>query len=269
LKPAGAKEGEWAMLQDKKALIAVLAATTFLTSTAVWAASSQATPEQKAMQQTSADRDYGKLSADAAQAFQDLMAARIAIFDGRIDEAKTLVSDADQSFGKAKTDETVFTKDAADLKPPKSTTGQAAGSGRSSSATDPMKKPIAWLPVDGALTINEDYTGSPAKTAAVAGANESLKSGDHKGAVEKLKLAGMDVDITVAVVPLEQTINDVHQAAELINNGKYYEGSQILRQIQDSERFDVVDLSGTPKAPAASPAQPAGTAGQSVPAVKR
>jgi hypothetical protein len=40
-------------------------------------------------------------------------------------------------------------------------------------------------------------------------------------------------------MPLEQTINKVHQAAGLINDGKYYEASQELRQAQDGLRFVV------------------------------
>jgi len=112
-----------------------------------------------------------------------------------------------------------------------------------------MKMPIAWVPVDGAITINEDYTANPAKTAAVSDANKSLKSGDRKGAIEKLKLADMNIDVTLAVIPLEQTIKSVHQATELINNGKYYEASQVLRLAQDSERFDGTSISGTPSTP--------------------
>lgn len=56
----------------------------------------------------------------------------------------------------------------------------------------------------------------------------------------------MDIDVTLAVVPLEQTIDNVHQAAGLINDGKYYEASQLLRQAQDSERFDVTNITAKP-----------------------
>jgi hypothetical protein len=38
-----------------------------------------------------------------------------------------------------------------------------------------------------------------------------------------LKLAGMNTDIVLALVPLNQTISDVHQAAQLIDSGKFYE----------------------------------------------
>jgi hypothetical protein len=42
-------------------------------------------------------------------------------------------------------------------------------------------------------------------------------------------------------------MNEVHQAAQLINSGKYYEGSQMLKQAQDNERFDVANITDIPK----------------------
>ena len=42
-----------------------------------------------------------------------------------------------------------------------------------------MKKPVAWVPIDGSLTIMEDITSNKAKTAAVGDANESLQKGDQ------------------------------------------------------------------------------------------
>ena len=244
------------MLRSKRPLVAALMATTLLTSGAVWAASPEpATPTHE----TAATKDYGKLSADGARGFQDLTATRIAIFDGRVDDAKKSVADAESAFGKAKTDDTAFVKAEADLKAPKGQTQPtmtskdgSADAAKTATTADQMKTPVAWLPVNGAITINEDYTANPAKMAAVSDANKSLKSGDHKAAVEKLKLAGLDIDVTLAVVPMEQTIDDVHQAADLINSGKYYEGSQMLRKVQSSERFDIADLSGLPKATAAA-----------------
>jgi hypothetical protein len=50
----------------------------------------------------------------------------------------------------------------------------------------------------------------------------------------------------LAVIPLEQTITNTHAAASLLNDGKYYEASQVLRQVQGHLRFDVTDISGKP-----------------------
>jgi len=244
------------MKNNRKAIIVALATTALLTAGVERAASQQTPAQQQSMpQQTSASKDFGKLSADGSKAFQDLTLARVAIFDGRIDEAKKYVKQAETAFDKAKTDEAVFTKAEADLKPlagknppVNQTVGAAPPASKSadSKSAEQMKTPVAWLPVDGAFTINEDYTANPAKKAAVAEANKSLKSGDRSGAMDKLKLADMNIDVTLAVVPLEQTIDNVHQAAGLIDDGKYYEASQLLRQVQDSERFDVTSITAKP-----------------------
>jgi hypothetical protein len=242
------------MTSNKKAIIVALTTTTLLV-VGVERAASQQTPAPQTPQQTSVGKDFGKLSADGSKAFQDLTLTRIAIFDGRVDDAKKYVQESETAFDKAKTDDTVFTKAEADLKPPTAksppanqTVGAAPPASKPADAksAEQLKKPIAWLPVDGAISINEDYSANSAKKSAVAEANKSLKSGDRSAAIEKLKLAEMDVDITLAVVPLEQTIDDVHQAVGLINGGKYYEASQLLRQAQDSERFDVSDIQGKP-----------------------
>ena len=109
------------------------------------------------------------------------------------------------------------------------------------------KTPIAWIPVDGDVLMNEDFKAHPEKTAAVKEANKSLEKGDQKGAMEKLKLADINIDYVVAIVPLKATLADVHQAAQDIDAGKYYEGSQLLRTVRNSAHYDVLDLNAVPK----------------------
>lgn len=250
----------------KKAFIVVLAATSCLT--AGFAVADQATqaPANSAPQQATLAGDAGKLSVDGSRAFNDIALTRLAIFDGRADDARTFVNEADKDFGKARTDETVFTKAEADFKSPE-VSGAKTGGPNDTAASNPapasqmaanqyadnakaagIGTPKQWLPVDGEMILNEDFTANPAKTAAVTDANKSLAKGDRKGAIETLKLADVDVDYIVAVVPLDQTIKDVHQAATLINDGKFYEASQMLRHVQDSARYDMLDVtSGTTK----------------------
>ncbi len=230
--------------------LAIFAATTFLTTGVAFAANQPSADQQKASAQRYVlDKDFGKLSADGSQAFQDVTLARLAIFDGRTDDAKTLVDAANTSFGKAAHDESVFTKAEADMKPPQGGAANAmpARDGQAGAKTADTKTPVEWLPVNGTVSIDEDYTLNPTKAAAVSDANKSLKSGDSKGALEKLRLANVDVNVTMAVVPLNKTISEVQQAATLINGGKFYEASQALRQAQNGERFDVVSVSDRPK----------------------
>jgi len=235
------------MTKNRQALIVALTAAALITTGAAWAENAPRPDQQKMTpQQISADKDFGKLSADGATGFQDLAFARLAIYDGRIDDAKKSVTQAVAAFNKAKTDETVFNKAESALKPPVGKDAVASKSTAAAESADASKAaqtktPIAWLPVDGSIMIDEDYAAKPAKTAAVAEANKSLKGGDRKAALEKLKLADVQVVVVVAVLPVEQTINKLDQAATMINDGKYYEASQELRQVQASERFDVVD----------------------------
>ena len=107
------------MVNNKKTFIAALMATTLFTAGAAWAAGQHMADQQKSTpQQTAADKNFGKLSADGSRAFEDLTLTRLAIYDGRIADAKKYVNEADTAFGKAKTDEAVFTKAQADLKTP-------------------------------------------------------------------------------------------------------------------------------------------------------
>ncbi|WP_158806910.1 YfdX family protein [Beijerinckia sp. L45] len=244
-------------MAQNKLLIATILSGGILSYGAVMAATQPSPDVQKPnQQQISADQDFGKLSTDGARAFQDVGLARLAIFDGRIEAAKKYVADADSAFTKAKTDNAVFTKAEVDLKSSGAAKGMTAantdaaktGSDKAQPNQAPMNKAVAWLPVDAAMSIDEDFSATPSKAAAVADANNSLRSGDRASAVEKLKLADTDVAITVAVVPVNQTIDDVHQAASLINEGKYYEGSQLLRKVTNSERYDVADVASVPKA---------------------
>ena len=264
---------------EKKTLIAALMATTFLTAGVAYAADQAGQPSQ----QTAAVKDAGKLSADGARAYNDLALTRLAIYDGRTADAKKLIDEADAAFGKAKTDDSVFMKAIADLKSPDDATSDQTTSNDKTAANDKMATsdkgtdvadpngakqensakqyasttPIRWLPVDADMSVDEDFTANPAKAAAVADANKSLEKGDKAGAREKLKLADVAVTYVMAVVPLDQTLADVHQAAQLIDSGKYYEGSQMLRQVQASTRYDVAEAASAPGK--AAPAKPAAT----------
>jgi len=240
------------MTRSRNPYLAALCGATILTAGAAWA--TDATPAKVASvapQQTTVDKDLTKLSADGAAAFQDIKLTRRAIFEGRTDDAKKFVALADTGFNKAKADDSVYTKAEGDLTPPpaKSDATKASGSAATPDATtDAQKKaPVAWAPIDGSITILEDITGNTAKTAAVGDANKSLQSGERGDAINKLKVAGIEVAVVLAVVPIDKTIDEVHQAALLIDAGKYYEGSQQLRMAESNERFDMIGNLGTPK----------------------
>lgn len=220
-------------------------------------------PSKDSAAQAVAYNDAGKLSTDGAAAFRDIHMTRLAIFNANPSDAKTLIAKAQSELEKAKTDNTSFTKAEADLKQPATENKTAAAMPPTNEAD--MKKPVTWLPVDGQLAVDDNFVATPEKAKAVDEANKSLAKGDQKGALDKLKLADVNVSFTMAILPLAATTSDVDKAVTLIGDGKFYEANGVLKQAEDGVRFDMADMNEMPKA---NPAQQASQATPSTPATK-
>lgn len=218
-------------------LVAALLGTTLLAGI-VSAQQTPAAPAPAAQQKAEAARDFMKLSADGAVAFRALHMARLAIFEADPVAAKKLVADARAALGKAKVDSTSFQKAEAELKAPKGMNLPVAPV-----AAGPA---VAWLPIDGQLTLGEDFVATPAKAAAVAEANKHLEKGQRKEAIEKLKLADVNVAFAMALAPLDKTIADVDMAAKLMDEGKYYEANAAMKKAEDGVRYDSVAIAAVP-----------------------
>jgi hypothetical protein len=258
----------------------------------------QAAPHATATPMTApqrrADSEAGQLSADGAAAYRDVHLARLAIYEAKPEQARMFVSHAQSALEKAKTDSTAFTKAEADLKPPSGMAGPAPTAGgapkadaapgpagakdankdanndaKSAEAAQPAQaggapatQPVTWLPVDAQLVLADDFVArSKDQSKAIDEANQHLQKGDRQGAVGRLKLAGVDVDFTMAVVPLAKTTQEVDQAAKLIADGQYYQANVALKQAEDGVRFDVIDATAVPKVAAAPKPVASGTTG--------
>jgi hypothetical protein len=253
-----------------KSLAVALATTAILGSGAALAAEqpkagSAAGTTQPTSVTQDANKELGKLSADGRKAFHDVRLARLAIFDGQTDQAKKYIDEAKASITKAKTDDTAFMKAEAALKPPAGPSQRSAIQG---AGDKPMQSttPTAWLPVDGGLTLGEDFVATPAKAAGVAKANDQLKKGDHKQAMETLKLSEINVAFVMEVAPLDKTISGIDTAAQLIDSGKYYEGNQALKGVEDGVRVDVADVNSGPERASSTSNKAARTVGSAKPA---
>ena len=252
---------------NKHNLIAIFAIAALYSGNLAFAATDMNSPLQKLTpQEKTVNRDFSKVSADGSGAFMDLTLTRLAVFDGRIDAAKKYIGNAEKTLTRAKTDETQFLRDEAHLNATKNTPMANSGATpptadqqnnnnqknssnnqeNSSNNNQQSASNVEWLPVDASITIDEDFSASPEKKAAVADANKTLSKGDRNGSIEKLKVSGVNIDVAVLAVPLNDTIAKVQQAANMINDGKYYEASQLIKQVQDSARSDVMDFNGMP-----------------------
>ena len=181
------------------------------------------------------DKDFGRLSAAGVSAFDDVHLARLAIYDGKTDEATKLIADAKASLAIAKGDDTVFTK--------AETAFNVKSKNPQHSEVDNAKNPVAvaWIPIDGELVLGETFQSTPDKAAAVVTARKTLERGDIAKSFETIKLAGVDVDYTMALAPLEASISDLDQADKLITSHDYYGASQALRQAEAGIRYDEID----------------------------
>ncbi len=194
------------------------------------------------------DKDFGRLSTDGASAFSDIHLARLAIFEGKTDEAAKLVADAQVSLGKAKGDDTVFTKAESEFHMPGQTTPKTQANQAKTTT------PVAWIPIDGDLALGETFRSTPEKAAAIVAARKGLAKGEGAKSLETIKLAAIDIDYTMAVVPLMKSITDIDEANRLMTSHDYYGASQSLRLAESGVRYDEIDdvanVNRQPKAPA-------------------
>jgi hypothetical protein len=242
LRRVGETTTKGALIMNKVKIYAVALAITLVGLTAF---AQDKPPVQKAgalhnEDETAMDRDMAKVSKDGYLAIRDVSMARLAIFNGQPAQAKTYTNDAQAALERAKRDDTAFTKAESELKTP-------AGMTQPGSSATPSTTHTTWIPVDGSITLGEDYIDTPEKSAGVAKANEELKKGEHKHAMETLKLADINVSFVMEVAPLDKTTAGIKNAAQLIEAGKYYEANQALKDVEDGFRFDVTEADATPK----------------------
>lgn len=197
------------------------------------------------------EKAFIRLSEDGAKAARTISLARVAIFDGQTDEAKTLIN-------QAKTALTAAAKDADKLaikKPERSDSG-------------PM------IPIDARLSMADVYTLSPEKKAEIAKVNEHLKKGETKKALEVLRPIDVQLTLTSMFMPLNPTTKAVDEAGTLLTDGKYYEANLALKRAEDSwvtdsqsfidylDQLPTSDQSGATSSQPTTAAKPAETATQ-------
>jgi len=177
------------------------------------------------------------ISQQGQQAFMDVVAARQDLFEAHVDQAKQHLAAAESALQTAQTDKTAYLKSARDLR------GQD-GKLRQVSAQD--AKATSWLPIWSGMALRDDYVATPAKNQAVVQANEKIQQGDTKAAGEILKVAGVDVDYSTAVLPAQETLDLVHRANQELGHEQYWQANLTLKQVQNSLRYDNANVDVTP-----------------------
>lgn len=173
-----------------------------------------------------------KVSREADVAVREAGFARVAIFDGQVDQAKKLLEDAKANLAKAKRNAPTLT---VSVKAVEKRGGKTIDTEKVTERND-------LLPIDATLSLSEDYVATPAKTAKVKEANEHLKKGDHPKALQVLEEADIGVSVSRVLMPLQRTIDEVDGALKQVAAGKYYEANLTLKGIEDGLIVDTVAL---------------------------
>ena len=180
------------------------------------------------------------VSNEGFQAERDITAARVAIFDGGIDQAKTLVKNAQAELSSVTSQKPNFySGNMQGQVPNRQADTQKATDGKQVAATD-------LIPIDGQMMVADDMVLTPDKAAKVKEANEHLKNGETDKAMDALKQGAIDITYTQFLMPVDGTTVHVTAAENLLNQGKYYEANLALKAAQDLVQTDTVMLGDTP-----------------------
>ncbi len=202
-------------------------------TTSVFAAEDQSAAMQTATEGKDANKtaqeDFVKVSKDTLTSMRDVHGARLAIFNGDPERARTYVDAAVTRMGGAVKDAKKF---ALDIKAPK--------------AED------SYVPFDANLTVLNAFEPSAEQSVQIARANARLHKGRKREAVEALKLAEIDVAVTTSMVPVKYAKEHIDQAARLVAEQKYYEANLELKAVDDAVVVETYVIDAVPKTKAAA-----------------
>ena len=161
-----------------------------------------------------ASKELGHVSEAGLEALRHVYAARFAIFEGQAKEAEKLLKEAKEELAEA-------TKDV----------GKVTFKGKKGDSGE-------LLPIDARLTLADDFILTPAKAEKIGKVDEHLKKGENKEAVEVLREAGIFLNVTAVLLPLEATKTAVDKAAKLISEDRYYDANLVLKSVEDGVVVD-------------------------------
>jgi hypothetical protein len=191
----------------------------------------EASATEKAANET-AQMDFVKVSDDALMTMRDVRAARLAIFSGFPEKARTHVDAAVTRVAVALKDAAKY---AVDTKAP--------------------KMDDSYIPFDASLTVLDTFVPSAENAKHIAKANEHLHKGEKKEALDVLRLGEIDVAVTAGLIPVKLAKQHIDEAAKLLGEGKYYEANLALKAVEDSAVVETFAIDAEPEAKANAKAE--------------
>lgn len=149
-------------------------------------------------------------------------AARLAIFDDRIDEAKSLIAEA--------------------------RTALAAAEG-SLLIADPEQAGAdkTFLPFDMSMALTEGFTPTEKSRAALEQAAGLMQSQQRDEAVNVLRLAEIEINVQAALLPADQSMKRLDDATAALEKGEFHTANLALKEIEDSIILRTFSMDAVPE----------------------
>ncbi|OSP55977.1 YfdX family protein [Pseudoruegeria sp. SK021] len=153
-----------------------------------------------------------KTAEEALVAISSIHSARLALFNNELDTAKTDLSAAKTALEAAKAD-----------------------------AADKMMRDFQaadntgfYLPFDLNMALSETFVPTPDDQVALQKAAELFQTEAADEAIEVLRVASIDLQVSAALLPYDSTVQNLEAAIGNIEAGKYFEANIDLKAVEDS-----------------------------------
>jgi hypothetical protein len=168
--------------------------------------------------------DLVKISEDTMLSMRDINDARLALFNGQLESARTEVDAALTRINTAVNEAEEY---ALDVKAP--------------------KQDDWYVPFDTSVTMVDTYERNDGKAdAAKDQAAKQTQSGAKSDATDLFKLSEVDFAVSAGLVPVKFAQQQIVDAARLIDKGEYFEANMALKAVDDAIVVQTVAVDDEP-----------------------
>lgn len=180
-------------------------------------------PAAETAKTKAAEGDLIRVSEDASATMHSLGSTRLAIFNGRPDDIRTFIHAAATHAAAAVKDADKYALDTKESLP-----GDL------------------YVPFDANLTVSESFVLNEQNAKHLTTANEHLRKGERKEAMEVLKLGEVGTVVSASLMPVKFAKQHIDEAAKLITEDKYYEANLALKAVEDAIVVETYGMDAIP-----------------------
>ena len=104
-----------------------------------------------------------------------------------------------------------------------------------------------YLPFDMSITLTDTFKATKENEAALQKARSLMQTGDRNAAIEVLRTASVEMNISTAMLPEKASVESLTKAAQLLDSKSYFEANLALKSVTDSVIVRVFGIDAIPK----------------------